>query len=239
MTLALAGTLVVLALIDSTSFGTLMIPLWLMLAPGRMRPGRVLVFLGTVAAFYWMVGVAILFGAEAAIEQFGDVFTSRPALTVLLVIGVGLIAWSFQLESRAKREKKEGRPPSGRFLKWRARAVGDDDGRSGGSIALVGLALTAATVEVATMLPYLAAVGLLTTSAVTWPTSGGVLAAYCVVMILPALLLMLLRLVAARWVNPLLTKLDAWLARNATNTLSWVVGIMGVLLVVNTAGEVL
>ncbi len=240
MTLALAGALVVLALIDSTSFGTLMIPLWLMLAPGRMRAGRVMLFLGTVAAFYWAVGLAILFGAEAAIEQFGDVFTSRPALTVLLVIGVGLIGWSFQLESKAKREKKEDKPPSGRFQKWRSRAVGADDvGGSGGSLALVGLALTAATVEVATMLPYLAAVGLLTTSAVTWPTSGAVLAGYCVVMILPALALLFLRLVAARWVNPLLAKLDAWLARNATNTLSWVVGIMGVLLVVNTAGSVL
>ncbi len=119
MTLALAGILVALALIDSTSFGTLLIPLWLMLAPGRVKVARILVFLGTVAVFYWALGVAALFGAEAAIEQFGDYLTSRPALTVLLVIGVGLIGWSFQLESKAKREKKEGKPPSGRFMKWR------------------------------------------------------------------------------------------------------------------------
>ncbi len=89
------------------------------------------------------------------------------------------------------------------------------------------------------MLPYLAAVGLLTTSAVTWPASGAVLAGCCLVMILPALLLLFLRLVAARWADPLLTKLDVWLSRNSTNTLSWILGIMGVLLVVNTAGEVL
>ena len=50
MTLALLGPLVVLALVDSTSFGTLLIPIWLMLAPGRLKAGRILVFLATVAA---------------------------------------------------------------------------------------------------------------------------------------------------------------------------------------------
>lgn len=241
MTLALAGALAVLALIDSTSFGTLMIPLWLMLAPGRMRVGRIVVFLVTVATFYFGVGLAIMFGAEAAVAQLGDLFSSRLALTVLFAAGVGLIIWSFQLEAKAKREKKEGAPPSARVLRWRDRAVGSESSGAGGSggIALMGLAVGAGTVEVATMLPYLGAIGLLTTSGVGWPLSGGVLAAYCVVMILPALAFLLLRLVAARWVDPVLLKLDGWLTRNSTNTLSWVVGILGVLLVVNTAGEVL
>ena len=42
MDVAGLGSLVVLALIDSTSFGTLLIPVWFMLAPGRVRPGRLL-----------------------------------------------------------------------------------------------------------------------------------------------------------------------------------------------------
>lgn len=242
MTLALAGALAALALIDSTSFGTLVIPLWLMLAPGRMRVARILLFLVTIAVFYFAVGVAVMFGAEAAIEQFGDFFTSRLAMSILFVVGVLLIVWSFQLEAKAKREKKTGAPPSGRFLKWRSRAVGttDDGGTSSrGGVALMGLAVGAGTLEVATMLPYLGAIGLLTTSGVGWPVSGAVLAGYCAVMILPALVVLLLRLVAARQVDPLLTRLDGWLTRNSANTLSWIVGIIGVLLVVNTSGEVL
>ena len=250
MTLALAGALAALALIDSTSFGTLMIPLWLMLAPGRMRVGRIVLFLVTVAAFYFGVGLAIMFGAEAAVAQLGDFFSSRLALTVLFAAGVGLLIWSFQLEAKAKREKKEGAPPSARILRWRDRAVGSESsgaagvGGSGsvggsGGVALMGLAVGAGTVEVATMLPYLGAIGLLTTSDVGWPMTAGVLAGYCLVMILPALAILVLRLVASRWVDPVLRKLDGWLIRNSTNTLSWVVGILGVLLVVNTAGEVL
>jgi hypothetical protein len=41
-----------LALLDSTSLGTLVVPLWLMLAPGRLHPGRNVPFLVTVAGFY-------------------------------------------------------------------------------------------------------------------------------------------------------------------------------------------
>ena len=65
MSIELLGSLAVLALIDSTSFGTLVIPVWLMLAPGRIRPQRVLVFLVTVAVFYLAVGVALLSGVRA------------------------------------------------------------------------------------------------------------------------------------------------------------------------------
>ena len=58
MDLALAASLAALALIDSTSFGTLLIPIWLLLAPGRVRAGRMLVYLGTIAVFYFAVGMA-------------------------------------------------------------------------------------------------------------------------------------------------------------------------------------
>lgn len=37
MTTAFIGVLVVLALVDSTSFGTLLIPIWLLLTPGKLR----------------------------------------------------------------------------------------------------------------------------------------------------------------------------------------------------------
>lgn len=42
-------TLLVLALVDSLSIGTLLIPLFLLVAPGRVRAGRVLLYLATVA----------------------------------------------------------------------------------------------------------------------------------------------------------------------------------------------
>lgn len=227
-----------LALIDSTSVGTLVLPLWLMLAPGRLRTGRILLFLATVAGFYLVVGLVLHAVAEPLAGSAGEVLATRPVQTALLAAGAGLLVWSFRLEARAKREKARGTPVPGRLLRWRERAVGAGGGR-GGAAALAGLALAAATAELATMLPYLAALGLLTTAGLDRSGSAGVLAAYCTVMVLPALLLLLLRRVAARWVDPALRRLDGWLVRNATDTLSWATGIVGVVLVVNTAGTIL
>jgi hypothetical protein len=272
---ALAGVLVVLALIDSTSFGTLLIPVWLLLAPGRLRAGRVLVYLGTVAAFYLAVGIVVLLGAGAFLDRFGDALDTRAAAIVQLLLGIGLFALSFRFDSKratrrdaraaasapatvGARPSVPGRgtveapggergttsaPRPGRLSRWRERALGIEADAAGAVrtrpsvLPLMGLALGAVALEVGTMLPYLAAIGLLTTSDVGWPATGAILAAYCVVMIAPALLLLLGRLVAARAVDPLLRRLDAWLTRNATDMTGWVLGILGVLLALNAIGR--
>nr|WP_244632849.1 hypothetical protein [Aeromicrobium sp. CFBP 8757] len=78
MTVALLGTLVVLALVDSTSFGTLLIPIWLMLAPGRLRPGRIVVFLATVAGFYLVLGLLLVAGVARFSDQIADALDTRP-----------------------------------------------------------------------------------------------------------------------------------------------------------------
>lgn len=281
----LFGALAVLALVDSTSFGTLLIPVWLLLAPGRLRTGRILLFLGTVAVFYFGAGLAILFGAGFVINNFSDLFESRGLSVLLLIVGIALLAWSFRLETQAKREKAErasarhtggstagstdtagnagfsgstgaaGNPaagvagvlpaasgqaaPNGRLAQWRQKAVGTGATRGGGAVALVGLALGATTIELATMLPYLGAIGLISTSGMQWPLPGAVLAAYCVLMVVPALVLLAARLFAARRVDPLLRKLDGFLSRTSTNTLSWITGILGVVLIINAARSVL
>lgn len=278
---AMAGVLVVLALIDSTSFGTLLIPVWLLLAPGRLRAGRVLVYLGTVAGFYLAVGIVVLLGAGAFLDRFGDALDTRAAAIVQLLLGFGLFALSFRFDSkRAARKAAQsdaapsdaGRPdavgagpwtgvgagaetagsgaPSspprpGRISRWRERALGiEADAVGTGAVRtrssvlpLMGLALGAVAIEVGTMLPYLAAIGIVTTSDVGWPGSGAILAAYCVVMVAPALLLLLGRLVAARAVDPVLRRLDRWLTKNATDMTGWVLGVLGVLLALNAFGR--
>lgn len=102
---AMAGVLVVLALIDSTSFGTLLIPVWLLLAPGRLRAGRVLVYLGTVAGFYLAVGIVVLLGAGAFLDRFGDALDTRAAAIVQLLLGIGLFALSFRFDSKRAARK--------------------------------------------------------------------------------------------------------------------------------------
>lgn len=237
--------LAVLALVDSTSFGTLAVPAWFLMAPGRLRPGRILAYLGTLAAFYAAVGVVVMAGAGWVVEHHADLLGSRPVMAVGLVAGVGLFWWSFRLDSPAARERS--RSGAGRLSRWRRRAVGAlpqtpaEPGataagrRSSGLGALVALALTAGLAEVATMLPYLAAIGLIVTQGPGWPASGLLLVAYCVVMVLPALVLLAGRLLARRLVERPLVRLDAWFTRHGASTAAWVVGAVGVILVLNTA----
>ncbi|MBD5785853.1 GAP family protein [Cellulosimicrobium terreum] len=255
---ATAGLLVVLALVDSTSFGTLLVPVWLLLAPGRLRAGRILTYLGTVAGAYLGIGIVVMLGAGAFLDRFGDALDTRAAAIVQLLLGIGLFALSFRFDGkraarRAETAAAEGGPARpGRLSRWRERALGIEaaadpvtgtatgDGtlRTRASVLpLVGLALGAVAIEVASMLPYLAAIGIITTSDVGRPASAGVLAAYCVVMVAPALLLLLGRLVAARAVDPLLRRLDRWLTKNAAEMTGWVLGILGVLLALNAIGR--
>ena len=254
--LPLLGALVVLALVDSKSFGTLLIPVWLLMTPGRVRVARLLVYLGTIVGFYLVVGVVIALGAEAFAEGFGELFETRPARIVELLVGAALVAYSFRLDRRSK-GSSDGQ---GRVLRWRARAMGasDETGaapsaltpvpdgaarpvpgshpgvatapRTGSVTALMGLALAAAAIELASMLPYLAAIGMMTRADLGWPATAVVLAGYCVVMVLPALVLLAGRVLAARQVGPLLDRLNAWMTRNAASTTAWVVGIVGFLL---------
>ncbi|SHG46067.1 GAP family protein [Geodermatophilus nigrescens] len=225
--------LVPLALVDSTSVGTLLLPIWFLLAPGRVRARRLLVFLGTIAGFYLLVGLALLAGAEALRDRAAGLGDSSALTVVQLLLGVTLFASSFAMGRR-----REGSRRSGRVLRWRDRAVGGGEGGGeGGTGVLVGLALGAGLLELATMLPYLAAIGLLGGSGLSPVLQGGVLAGYCLVMVLPALLLLALRLLAARQVEPLLARVGSWLERTGAETTAWVVGIAGFLLARDALGR--
>lgn len=226
MTLTLALILVGLSLLDSTSFGTLLIPIWLLLTPGRLRSSRMLVYLATVAGFYFGVGLLLVAGAAAAFEQAAAVVANIPEPTLRgaqLAAGIGLIWWSYRLEARAKRA--HGRP--GRLHRWRERAV-SGSGSGSGYGGLLGLAVVATSLELATMVPYLAAIALLANAGLGWGTSAAALAGYCLVMVAPAVLLTVGRVVAHHRVDPLLQRIQAWLTKNSPKLLGWTVGGVGI-----------
>lgn len=226
MELAALGGLAALALIDSTSFGTLGVPVWMLVQP-RVRAAAVLTYLAVIAGFYWVLGVVLLAGAEA-IAGASDSFTgwadSRPVVIGQLVLGVGLFAASFAFTRKrgeARRARRQGQPT--RMQRWTARAIGPD--ATLGTVSVI--ALGAGLVEAASMLPYLAAIGLLTAAGIGFVGNAGLLAAYVVVMVVPALVLLGLRLLAHRQIAPALNRVNTWLQRNKDEMLGWVLGIVG------------
>jgi hypothetical protein len=235
MTIERLAPLIALALIDSTSFGTLLIPLWLMLVPGRPRPGRIVLFLGTVAAFYLLLGMALLLGASMLLELLEEAGDAQPLRIAQLVVGTGLMALGARMEPwtqagkerrAARRGAKQARTGPSLFVRMRGYAT-DASAPVG---AVVVFALTAAVIEAASMIPYLAAIGLLTASELSLLGRSVVLFGYCLVMITPALLLLVARLFLHDYVSPLLKKLESLLTRHTNGAMAWVVFLVGLYL---------
>ncbi|PWK79506.1 Sap-like sulfolipid-1-addressing protein [Lentzea atacamensis] len=210
MTSGLVAALAGLALLDSTSIGTLFIPIWLMLTPGRLRLSRFGVYLGTITVFYFAVGVLIVLGAS----QVMDHLDSRLALWIQLVIGVFLFVISFRFDGRKK-------PDTG---KWQNRL-----NANGSAVALAGVAVLAGVVELATMLPYLGAIGMMSAADLGLGQVGLLLAGYCLVMIVPAVLLLGGRLALRDRIEPFLTRISTWFAEKGASTTGWILGIAGFL----------
>ncbi|WP_462418589.1 GAP family protein [Kytococcus sp. Marseille-QA3725] len=227
---ALAG-LAGLALLDSPSFGTLVLPVIALLAHRRVGR-RVVAHLAVIAAFYWALGVAMVLGGQQVLAHLGG---WPPVLTdplTWVVGGAALIGLSYvvdgtiplpgPLAERARRSRA-----------WMRHAIGPDAGPR----TVVAVALAAGLAEVASMLPYLGAMGILLDSDLTGPARGAVLAGYCLLMVAPALALVALRTATGRWVDGPLERLGGWLDRNAGREAGWVVGIIGVVLLVQGIGR--
>jgi Sap-like sulfolipid-1-addressing protein len=230
---ALLLSLATLALVDSTSIGTLVMPLWLMLAPGRVRGGRVLLFLGSVAGAYLLLGVALALGAAQLLDPVSAALDSTAGRVVQLVVGVVLVVlgvtvepWTTAGKERRRAARAARRP--GRLARWRERVGGD-----GGGGAAVGLAVVAVGVEAASMLPYLAAIALLATSGLGTVPTVALLAGYCLVMVLPALVLLALRAALHDRLTPALTRLESRLSRASGEAVAWVLFLLGLYVVVD------
>lgn len=225
---ALAG-LAGLALIDSTSFGTLVVPTMMLVQP-RLRVGHVAAYLVTIGVFYLVLGVALLAGAAAlrsAMAGVDDALSSTPAYVAQAVIGVLLIALSFRYDAgpAARRKAARGGQPT-RVERWRAAAFGEH----ATSRAVVTLALGAGVIEAASMVPYLAAIAIITTSGLGFGWGATILVAYVGVMLLPAALLLAARLAAGARAEGTLEKFHDWIVRLTGGTLGWILGIAGFLL---------
>lgn len=245
-TTGLLLTLGILALIDSTSIGTLVIPLLMVL---RARNGKTLraaiYYLGVLATFYLVIGLLVLSGVGFLDTVLtGGILDSSAMRWILLIVGAGMFAGSFAMNRKPKTasaqyvaadgttkeqphaELPDPSPATKSQLKWGNRLDRALGTRTG--VAILGL--SAGLLELPTMLPYLGAIGLLSTSGKPVTMQVGLLVLYCVVMIVPALLLIAVRAVAGERLTKHFDKLSAWLAKSSGETLAWVVGIIGFLL---------
>jgi hypothetical protein len=253
--LPLPLSLAVLALIDGLSVGTLLIPVFLLLSPGRVRAGRILLYLAAIAGFYLVVGLLFLWGLVNLVDVAADFLASPAGLITRLIVGGALLITAFVMPTGSRAEAptvviagqssasdgastappvdETTTPAPGRITRWRDRLL---DPRTRGT-AVVAVAVAAGLVEVATMLPYIVAMTMLADAGVGKTLRVASLVGYCVLMILPAIVLLVLRLVAAPLVQRPLERFAAWMQRTGAENTAWIVGIIGFLVARSAASE--
>ena len=145
--LVLLTTLGGLALLDSTSIGTLVVPVWMLLMPGRPQVRRLLTYLVVITTFYFVVGVAVWTTARVGMPVVAPLLDTPAARVAQLILGIALFAWSFRFDS----EKRRTSGQADRTHVWRERVLGS----ASSARSVVLLAIAAGTAELVTMLPLL------------------------------------------------------------------------------------
>ncbi|MGO1320178.1 MAG: GAP family protein [Galactobacter sp.] len=231
--LPLPASLSILAVIDGTSVGTLLIPLFFLVAPGRPRLARILFYLAAISLFYLLVGVLFMLGIVNFIEVGRSFLAGDTGQYTLLVAGIVLFACGVLIGLRDSSRKKRaaaGDPDAlhggGRLLRWRERLLAPETS----SAAVFAVAIAAGLAEIAGMLPYLIGMTMIADASLVMPQRFMLLAGYCFVMIIPALVLIVARVVLAGVVERPLRRFTDWMQRTGAENTSWILGIVGFLL---------
>ena len=200
-----------LALLDSLNPSAVAITLYLLLAGGSFVP-RVLSYAAGIFAANLALGTALMLG----LGSVSGLFDGPVAYGAQAVVGVALLGYAVLAPDSPKKEKQERRP----------RSLGV------GAVFLLGMTIT--VVEFSTALPYLGAVAILTNAGLTTAQWLPVLAAYNLVFVAPPLLLLgAYRLFGAR-LRPALERWRERLQGAGRETLLWILGIAGFLLLADS-----
>lgn len=215
-----------LALLDSLSAGTLVVPIVLLIRWRRLRAAQYSTYLATIAVAYFALGVLLLLGFRWVVNLVTQAAASTWFAWVTLILGVVLAAFGILSPNPKKRTAEE-------IVEQRA-------AQSGGGyrlLAMIMLALAAAVTEVATMLPYLAAIGILQSLSLAFVAQLGVLAVYCVVMVSPAILIGAVAGLFGDRVFTTLIKVIPRLEYEVKITLLWLAAIAGIYLLSRSVGK--
>ncbi|MHC2831899.1 GAP family protein [Bacillus sp. F9_6S_D1_P_5] len=203
-----------LAILDTLSPTTIGVTIYLLLTDNESLTKRLFVYLLTVAGCYFAVGVSLMLGFDFLFEIISGVFQNQIVSWTLFIIGALLFIASFYIPP-----KKNSKLPSP---------------KSNSILSMIALGFTTTLIEAGTAFPYFAAIGILTTSNLSWVEWSSILAGYNFIMVLPSLVLFLFYLLFGRWMQKPLERLRMKIANHSGSALSWIMCIVGLLLIINS-----
>jgi cytochrome c biogenesis protein CcdA len=201
-----------LALIDSINPSALGVTLYLLLS-GRSARAKVLVYLSGVFLSYFVIGVLLMLGLES-IQAY---LQSSAAYAVQGVIGALLLIYGVFAPSEPKKKTQ---------TETRAQP------QSLAGLFLLGITVT--VLEFATALPYLGAIGLLTTADLAVTEWLPILLVYNIIFVLPPLGLLLAYSVFGERLEKRFATWQEKLRKEARVTWLWIAAIVGFFLLADS-----
>ncbi len=197
-----------LALVDSINPSALGIALFLLLS-GKSPTAKVLVYMAGVFLSYFVVGILLMLGLESILAYL----QSSTAYALQGVIGLVLLLYGIFAPS----EVKEKEQPKAQSLP---------------ALFLLGVSVT--VLEFSTALPYLAAIGLLTSANLSITQWLPILFIYNVIFVLPPLGLLVAYRVFGERLEKRFVGFQAKLKKEARITWLWIAAIVGFLLLADS-----
>ncbi|WP_165165066.1 GAP family protein [Corynebacterium qintianiae] len=209
-----------LALLDSLSLGTLVIPLALIVHWRAVRVPALTAYLFTVAAVYFLLGLGMLLGFAGLGSVTERVTQTDVFPWITFTLGAALAVFGIFSPDPTK-------PEPGRLPKRAA-------GTTSSVPSMVALGLGASLTEAATMLPYIAAMGIIGSWDSPSVAKAGAVGIYCLIMTVPTVILATLALLFGQKFFPRLERLIPRLEYEAKVTLLWIAAIVGIYMVIHS-----
>ena len=209
-----------LALVDSINPSALVMTLYLLTRAAP--PSRVVAYIAGIFGTYLAAGVLLMLGLDTLLESFRDAFESPAVYAVQGVLGAGMLVYSLVPRSR----------PAARPRRRFGNAFGNASTTA--LTATVALGMTVTLLELPTAFPYLGAVALLANAGLPVAQWLPVLVVYNVIFVLPPVALLVGHLLAGRRLGPRYERLRERLQHGARETMLWILGVVGFLLLADS-----
>ncbi|MDC2867856.1 GAP family protein [Bacillus sp. BP-3] len=196
-----------LALLDTLSPTIIGVTLYLILTDNENLITRLSSYLITVMILYFSLGIIMILGLDYITDVFSNAFQNR---RVLFIIGAILFVGSYFIPIN----KKNNIPKP----------------KTQGIFSIIIIGIVTFLIEAGIALPYLAAIGMLSTTNIPFYNKLSIIAAYNFIMILPALFILLGYKLYGSRINSKLVNLRKKISANTNKALSWIICIVGVIL---------
>lgn len=154
-----------LALLDMFSPSIIGVSVYVLLVAKKQQIRLLLTYLMTVALFYFSTGIFLMLGLGVIFNPISNLLDSYSARLIMTIVGAALFIGSWLVPKR----KTNGAPKP----------------KSLHVSSMVALGFTTSILEVATALPYFAAIGILTSNQIEFYEWLPILAGYNLIMIAP------------------------------------------------------